>query len=212
MGSDRGLCGAFNNNVLKKTLQHIQVATPGLAEDQITILPIGNKVLSLFKKKQFHLVPDHIGLVRHLSFTHVRPVVTMLTEAFLQQVYDQIVLVYNAYQHAATYLPTVEKLLPIVVHDVAPSHQGEPIDYIYEPSPAALRLSLLPHVLQVRFYSALLAAHTSEHAARMIAMSKATENAETLLKDLRLTYNRTRQAAITQEISEIVAGANVLTG
>ena len=95
--------------------------------------------------------------------------------------------------------------------NAVPAHPEKVIDYIYEPAPAVLRISLLPHVLHIQFYSALLAAHTSEHAARMVTMSKATDNAETLLKDLRLAYNRTRQAAITQEISEIVAGANVLT-
>ena len=213
MSSDRGLCGAFNAKVLKKTLQYIRTAAHDLGADQITILPIGRKAFSFFEKRKWQLIPDHrdIGLSQRRAFNHVSLVVDFLMDTFLQQAYDQVVLVYNAFQNAATHVPTVEELLPITIHNAESSNQTMQTDYIYEPSRVALLASLIPYVLHVKFYKAWLASSASEHGARMTTMSQATDNAKELLRELKLTYNRTRQAAITQEISEIVAGAKALT-
>jgi F-type H+-transporting ATPase subunit gamma len=211
MTSDRGLCGSFNTKVLRKTLNYIHVTTYGLASAQITILPVGSKALSFFGKSAWRLIPDHVTLSHHLTFAYASPVAYFLTNAFLQHTYDQVVLVYNTFQSAATQVPIVEQFLPMIrpAADTS-SNQEAQINYIYEPSKAACVEALVPHVLQIQFYKALLASNASEHGARMTTMSKATDNAEELLKLMHLTYNRTRQAAITREISEIVGGADAL--
>jgi F-type H+-transporting ATPase subunit gamma len=210
MTSDKGLCGSFNTKVLKETLNYIQTSAYGLDPAQITILPIGRKALSFFEKRAFNLIADHVALSHHLAFAHASPVADFLTDAFFQHTYDQIVLVYNAFQSAATQVPIVERFLPIMRPATHPANQKVYIDYIYEPSKAVLMETLVPRALQIQFYKAQLESNASEHGARMTTMSKATDNAEELLTMLQLTYNRTRQAAITREIAEIVAGAEAL--
>jgi F-type H+-transporting ATPase subunit gamma len=210
MTSDRGLCGAFNTKVLRKTLNYIQTSADGLAPEQITILPIGKKAFYFFEKRTWRLIPDYVALSHHLTFDHASPVAEFLTDAFLQHTYDQVVLVYNAFQSAATQVPIVEQFLPMIRPAADTDNQEAQGHYIYEPSKARFLEALVPRVLQIQFYKALLTSSVSEHGARMTTMSKATDNAEALLKMMRLTYNRTRQAAITQEISEIVAGAGAL--
>ncbi|MEM9416952.1 MAG: ATP synthase F1 subunit gamma [Bacteroidota bacterium] len=211
MTSDRGLCGSFNANVLKKAFNYVQEKANRLPQTQITILPIGKKALAFFQKRGLNLIPDYVDLSHHLDFDHVGAVAALLTKAFLQHTYDQVLLFYNEFQTAASQTPIVEQWLPLaqVVSTDTPGQQAL-IDYIYEPSKAKLMEALVPHVLQIQFYKALLESNTSEHGARLTTMSKATDNAEELLKNLRLTYNRTRQAVITREISEIVAGADAL--
>ncbi|MFM2428613.1 MAG: hypothetical protein RL012_497 [Bacteroidota bacterium] len=210
MTSDRGLCGSFNNKVLKKSLGYIQASAHDWVLEQITVLPIGRKAFSFFEKRIWRFIPDYVALSHHLAFDHASPVADFLTDAFLQHTYDQVVLVYNSFQSAAIQLPIVEQFLPIMRPTAGTANQEAQSDYIYEPSKAALMEALVPSVLQVQFYKAQLESNASEHGARMTTMSKATDNAEELLKMLRLTYNRTRQAAITREISEIVAGADSL--
>ncbi len=210
MTSDRGLCGSFNTNVCRKALSYLQHSAHDLAPVQITIVPIGSKALSFFQQKAFKLVPDHVARSHHLDFGHASPVAVWLTDAFLQHTYDQVLLVYSEFRSAATQVPIVEQWLPLSEVTAKAPKQEAPIDYIYEPSKAALIEALVPRALQIQFYKALLESNASEHGARMTTMSKATDNAEELLKILRLTYNRTRQAVITQEISEIVAAADAL--
>jgi|688.fasta_scaffold08273_15 F-type H+-transporting ATPase subunit gamma len=213
MTSDRGLCGSFNTKVLRKTLNYIQKeAYYRLAPAQITILPIGSKALSFFRKIAWPLIPDHVALSHHLTFDHASPVVNFLTDSFLQHTYDKIVWVYNTFQSTATQTPIVEQFLPIIRPTADTYHQVVQPNWIYEPSKEAFVEALVPRVLQIQFYKALLTSNVSEHGARMTTMSKATDNAEELLKIMRLTYNRTRQAAITREISEIVAGVGALAG
>lgn len=210
MTSDRGLCGSFNANVLKKAFSYIQETANSLSQTQITILPIGKKALAFFEKKRLNLITDYVDLSHHLDFDHVGTVATALTDAFLQHTYDQVLLFYNEFQTAASQVPTLEQFLPLS-RDTDETAEKEPsVDYIYEPSKAALMEALVPRALQIQFYKALLESNASEHGARLTTMSKATDNADELLKDLRITYNRTRQAVITREISEIVAGADAL--
>ena len=210
MTSDRGLCGSFNANVLKKAFSHIQKTANSLSRTEITILPIGKKALAFFQKKRLNLITDYVDLSHHLDFDHVGALAASLTEAFLQHTYDQVLLVYNEFQTAASQVPVVEQFLPLSKSTDEVSEKESSIDYIYEPSKAALMEALVPRSLQIQFYKALLESNASEHGARLTTMSKATDNADELLKDLRLTYNRTRQAVITREISEIVAGAEAL--
>lgn len=208
MTSDRGLCGSSNTNVLRKAFNYIQETANSLSQTQITILPIGKKALAFFQKKRLNLISDHVTLSHHLDFDHVGALATTLTKGFLQRTYDQVLLVYNEFQTAASQTPVVTQWLPLAKPEAI--DQEESIDYIYEPSKAVLMEALVPRSLQIQFYKALLESSASEHGARLTTMSKATDNADGLLKDLRLTYNRTRQAVITREISEIVAGADAL--
>lgn len=206
MTSDRGLCGSFNANILKKALSYLQNVT---SDTHVTVLPIGQKALNFFQKREFNMVTSYATLFHHLDFEHASQVATFLSEGFLTHNYDQVLLVYNRLQNAATQIPMVEELLPIAqsTSEEAPKAQS---DYIYGPSKKVLTQTLVPQVLQMQFYKALLESSASEHSARVTTMGKATDNADELLKTLRLTYNRTRQAVITREISEIVAGTDAL--
>jgi len=211
MASDKGLCGSFNTKSSKKMLTYVQTSVKNLSPAQITVLPIGRKAFSFFQKHTFILISNYVDLSKNLAFERASPVANHLIDAFLQRTYDQIVLVYNAFQSAATQLPAVEQFLPVVQPLLSTTYQKTHVGYIFEPSQVSLLEMLIPRVLQTQFYKAQLESNASEHGARMTTMSKATDNAEELLQTLRLTYNRTRQAAITQEISEIVAGADGLT-
>ncbi len=203
IGSDRGLCGSANANVYKKALSYLQQESYEHAE----ILPIGKKVQTFFAKRDFQLVSDYVALSHDVDHASASQAAAALTSDFLAHKYDRIVLVYNEFRSAATQEPQAVPLLPMAAPDASLAPAA---DYIYEPSREALIEELLPQALQTHFYQALLEASASEHGARMTTMSKATDNADELLQSLRLTYNRTRQAAITREISEIVAGAEAL--
>lgn len=213
MSADRGLCGSSNASVLKKALSHIQEATQTFPQAQVTVLPIGKKAHAFFVKRGFQLHTDYVALAGQLRFADAGEAATALTQAFLKGSYDRVVLVYNEFQSAATQTPIASQWLPIThlktEENTVP--QDSTTAYIYEPSKATLMEALVPQLLQIQFYKALLEANASEHGSRMTTMSKATDNADELLQSLRLTYNRNRQAAITREISEIVAGAEALS-
>ncbi|MEL6539480.1 MAG: ATP synthase F1 subunit gamma [Bacteroidota bacterium] len=213
ISADRGLCGSSNTNVLNRALKYIQETTHTLPQAQVTVLPIGKKAHSFFAKRGFQLRTDYVALSGQLRFAEAGQAAAALTQAFLQGTYDKILLVYNEFQSAATQAPVVSQLLPIA-HQTAEENAvptGNVREYIHEPSKEALVETLVPQSLQIQFYKALLEANASEHGARMTTMSKATDNADELLQSLRLTYNRNRQAAITREISEIVAGSEALS-
>jgi len=212
LGSDRGLCGSSNTHVFKKALGYLQQEVDTLSPSQVSILPVGKKTQTFFGKRDFQLITDYVTLSHDLSYKHASQAATALTNAFLQHTYDRIVLVYNKFQSAATQIPQAMQWLPIVKPSTAPSSTEAAVDYIYEPSQEGLIEALVPQSLQIQFYQTLLEASASEHGARMTTMSQATDNADDLLQGLRLTYNRNRQAVITREISEIVAGANALAG
>ncbi|MCG8339984.1 MAG: ATP synthase F1 subunit gamma [Cytophagales bacterium] len=209
ISSDRGLCGAFNINVFKKTLSYIQ-ETCKLSLQQVTLLPIGKKAFDYFQKRNFTLIKDYAMLLRHLNFEHTRKASEFIVEAFQTKTYDRVILVYSEFKHIATQVLKVEQFLPIIP---PPKNEGNGkiIDYIYEPTKDYIVEKLVPQLLKTQFYKALLESNASEQGARMTAMSKATDNADELLKELSLTYNRTRQTAITKEIIEIVAGAEALS-
>lgn len=214
MSADKGLCGSYNTNVLKRAQYYLQETQQTHPQAQATILPIGKKAHAFFAKRNIPLVTDYVGLAHQLRFAEASQAATFLTSAFLQGTYDKIVLVYNAFQSAATQVPTTAQLLPIASPRTEKPHTdaAHHTPYIYEPTKEALIEALVPRSLQIQFYKALLESNAAEHGARMSTMSKATDNANELLRSLRLTYNRNRQAAITREISEIVAGADALAG
>jgi F-type H+-transporting ATPase subunit gamma len=205
--SDKGLCGAFNTNILKATNLAIKEQFEGA---EITVLPLGKKAYEYFKKSNYQVIDMYFGVFQQLTFDAVKEAATYAMDGFLAADYDQVVLVFNEFKNVATQVVRVEQFLPMAPQegDVASTET----DYLLEPSRTYIIEELVPISLRIQFYKAVLESNASEHGARMTAMDKATENAGELLKELKLMYNRTRQAAITNEILEIVAGANALAG
>ncbi|WP_297336557.1 ATP synthase F1 subunit gamma [Algoriphagus sp.] len=206
--SDKGLCGAFNSNIIKAA----NVAIKGqFAGKDIAVLPLGKKAYEYFKKSDYTLIDQFYQVFSEVAFDNVKSAAEFAMNGFVAGEYDQVVLVYNEFKNVATQIIRTEQFLPMANEEQNEVKAAE-VDYILEPSRAYIIEELVPTSLKIQFYKAVLESNASEHGARMTAMDKATENAGDLLKELRLMYNRTRQAAITNEILEIVAGANALGG
>ncbi|SIS52182.1 ATP synthase F1 subunit gamma [Belliella pelovolcani] len=207
--SDKGLCGAFNTNVLKAASHAIANDFAGL---NVTVLPLGKKAYEFFKKREQNVIADYYQVFSDVSFDNVKFAAEFAMNAFVDGTFDKVVLVYNQFKNVATQEVMTEQFLPMASEELENGAKKSETDYILEPSRAYIIEELVPTSLKIQFYKAILESNASEHGARMTAMDKATENAGELLKELRLMYNRTRQAAITNEILEIVAGANALGG
>jgi F-type H+-transporting ATPase subunit gamma len=207
--SDRGLCGSFNSNIFKGVLKVMSDKYAAQAEKgNVTILPIGRKAFEFFGKRKFTIVGDYSALFSSLTYDNVSGVGEFLMNEFKAGNYDKIEIVYNEFKNVATQILRTEQFLP-VLPPAAKSSDAE-VDYLYQPDRTEIMVGLIPKSLKVQLFKALLDSNASENGARMTAMDKATDNAGELLKELRLTYNRTRQAAITKEILEIVGGAEAL--
>jgi len=210
--SDRGLCGAFNSNVIKKTLALIEEEYKSVNNSgQLYLLPIGQKGYEYFKKRGYNVIEDYAHLFSELSFDNVKMAAETTMDSFLNRELDKVVLVYNEFKNVATQILCVEQFLPLA-GDTEENEQNMTADYIFEPSKSDIKQDLIPRSLRIQFYKAILESNASEHGARMTAMEVATENADELLSDLQILYNRTRQAAITKEILDIVGGAEALSG
>jgi F-type H+-transporting ATPase subunit gamma len=210
VSSDRGLCGSFNSSVFKGVNKLIEERYASqFAKGNVTVLTIGKKSGDYFGKRKCNVVGDFTLLFSTLSFENVGRAAEFIMESFKHGKYDRIDLVYNEFKNVATQILRTEQFLPILPPQKG-SVKGETIDYIYQPSQEEIITSLIPQSLKVQLYKAVLDSTAAENGARMTAMDTATENAGELLKQLRLTYNRTRQAAITKEILEIVGGAEAL--
>lgn len=212
ISSNRGLAGAFNANVIKRTWSLIRNDYAG---HHVSVVSIGKKAQDVFKRTDYNIkgsdLPHNLNeLFDKLTFDNVAPVAEKIMNAFAQDQFDKVILVYNQFKNAATQVVQQEQFLPII-----PS-KGEDktarVDYIFEPSKEFIVNDLIPRSLKTQFYKALLDSLASEHGARMTAMHKATDNAKELLKNLKISYNKARQTAITTEILEIVAGAEALNG
>ncbi len=207
--SDRGLCGAFNSSIFKYTRALIEEKYSGAEQaGGLEILPIGKKAYEFFKKRRYQVVDKYYNLFHDLNFEDVKEAAEYVLTGFQEGQYDQVEIIYNEFKNVATQIVRNEQFLPIAESEE--SESTATADYIYEPSMETVFTELVPKSLKIQFYKAVLESNASEHGARMTAMDKATENADELLKELRLTYNRTRQAAITKEILEIVGGAEAL--
>jgi F-type H+-transporting ATPase subunit gamma len=207
--SDRGLCGAFNSNVFKSALLHIK-ANHAEAESSgnLTILPIGKRGYDFFKKRKYNMVSDYYTIMNSIEFSAVKKAAEFVMDAYTNGDYGKVELIYNEFKNVATQKLNIEPFLPIMA-DHEESANVE-IDYIFEPNKEEIIAELIPKSLKIQLYRSVLESNASEQGARMTAMNQATDNAGELLKQLKLTYNRTRQAAITKEILEIVGGANAL--
>ncbi len=203
--SNRGLCGGFNSNIIKEVIAQRDNNYAGKQVDVFTIGKKGNDFLS----KDFSVADNRGDVFDDLSFANVSAVADQLMEHYANGDYDRIDLVYNRFKNAATQLVTTEQFLPIVPVEVQTASTS---DYIYEPAQEEIVSTLIPKALKTQLFKALRDSFASEHGARMTAMHKATDNATELRDQLKLTYNKARQAAITNEILEIVGGAEALNG
>ena len=220
--SNRGLCGGFNANVIKAANKLIREEYLG---KKVNVLCIGKKGADYFKKTDLTLVgadvPQHLNeLFDQLKFANVAPVAEKIMELFVSGKFDKVELVYNQFKNAAVQITTQEQYLPVAPPQKAfAGANTSPLgklggvkEYIFEPSKEYIVADLIPRSLKTQLFKALLDSLASEHGARMTAMHKATDNAGALIKELKLTYNKARQAAITNEILEIVGGAEALAG
>jgi len=211
ISSNRGLCGGFNNNIIKK-VQHL-IASDYQAFD-VKVLCLGKKVKDVIKKTPNYFINDELAIVEDifldLTFDRTALIATQLMSLYEQQQFSKIVIVYNSFINAASQSIEVEQFLPLI--NPIPEKNSNTIDYLFEPNKQELVSVLIPKSLKIQLFKSLLDSNASEHGARMTAMHKATDNAKDLQKNLKLTYNKARQAAITNEILEIVGGAEALNG
>ncbi|MFL0109791.1 ATP synthase F1 subunit gamma [Tenacibaculum maritimum] len=201
--SNRGLCGGFNSSIIKETIKTIENNYSNVSVDLLTIGKKGNDILS----KQYNVIENKNDIFDDLTFENVSEIAEKLMNLYVDGSYDKIEIVYNQFKNAATQIPQVEQFLPI---EPVQSDKNTNLDYIFDPSKEEIVLALIPKSLKTQLYKAIRDSFASEHGARMTAMHKATDNATELRDELLLTYNKARQAAITNEILEIVGGAEAL--
>jgi F-type H+-transporting ATPase subunit gamma len=209
--SDRGLCGGYNSNLIKLAKQVINEKYAAQhAKGNVVLLPIGKKGYEHFTKNGYKVVDKYWDIFTGLSFDKVQAAAQYAMEAFANKEVDAVELVYSEFKNAGTQLYVAEQFLPVKkVEKVAGQANA---DFIFEPSQEVLITELMPKILNTQLFKATLDGNASEHGARMTAMDKASENANELLKSLKISYNRARQAAITTELTEIVSGAAALQG
>ncbi len=207
--SNKGLCGAFNANVTKQVISLIEEKYAGEhKEGNVSLFSIGKKGSEFYKSKGYKNLFVNNEILENLSFSNAAPMIEDIMESYIVGDYDKVVLVYNRFKNAAVQILSTEQYLPIELpHDI---EMNENADFIFEPTKEYIVKELIPRSLKIQFYEAILESVAAEHGARMTAMHKATDNAADLIRELQLNYNKARQAAITNEILEIVSGAEAL--
>ncbi|MCX6190983.1 MAG: ATP synthase F1 subunit gamma [Flavobacteriia bacterium] len=207
--SNRGLCGGFNNNVIKR-VQYLM--REDFKDNDVKVLCLGKKVKDVMKRTPNYFINDELialeDIFSNLTFDRTASIVEILMALYQQQQFSKIIIIYNRFVNAATQAIETEQFLPVVTP--SPVSGGSSQDYLFEPDKQDLVQVLIPKSLKIQLFKALLDSNASEHGARMTAMHKATDNASDLKKSLKLSYNKARQAAITNEILEIVGGAEAL--
>ena len=203
--SNRGLCGAFNSNVIKKCTE-----IANSSDESVSFLCIGKKGADILSKN-YNVIQTNNEIFDDLTFENISAIAEKLMSMFLNKEFDSVQIVYNKFKNAATQIVIQEQYLPIENND-SENDQKESSDYIFEPSQVEIISELIPKSLKTQLYKSIRDSYASEHGARMTAMHKATDNATELRDQLKLTYNKARQAAITNEILEIVGGAEALNG
>lgn len=206
IGSDRGLAGAYNANLIRALSRAIDERHK--SKDEYVILTIGRVPTEYFKKRGHNVIDSVVGLPDQPSFSHVKQIARKAVGMFADGTYDELYMYYNHFISVISQEVTEKKVLPIT--DLAPASEGLQASYEFEPSAEAILETLLPQYAESLIYGALLDGKASEHAARMTAMKAATDNANEIIRTLTLEYNRARQASITQEITEIIGGANAI--
>jgi F-type H+-transporting ATPase subunit gamma len=210
--SNGGLCGAFNTNVIKETRRIISESYyDQLNKGNLKILAIGKKGYDYFRKTSIKMLPNQNNLFNSMSFENVEKVAEEVMKSFVSGEFNRVELVYNQFKNAAVQNLTSEVFLPVEAVP-AKNIKVSPVDYIYEPNQEEIIKELIPKSLKIQFYKAVLDSFVAEHGARMTAMHKATDNATGMIRDLTLQYNKARQASITNQILEVVSGAEALRG
>jgi len=204
IGSDRGLCGSFNSNLYKEFNAFISAS---YKNKSITVLPIGKKTNDYFNKTNFSLIDDYWQFLRDFNYEKASYITDVILKLYESSKYDSVDIIYNEFKNVAVQNTIAEKFLPV---EETQKENESNVNYIFEPDKTKIISELIPQTLKTQFFKSVLESNASEQGSRMTAMSQATDNAGELLKELRLTYNRTRQAAITKEILEIVGGAEAL--
>jgi F-type H+-transporting ATPase subunit gamma len=215
VASNRGLCGGFNSNAIKAVLNLLDTTYASqYQKGNVSFVTIGRKASEYFSKRNYHIVATRDDLLDHISFETVASQAENLMKSFVDQQYDRIILIYNQFKNAAVQKLMIEPFLPIEAITPAPVSKKTTAaaDYLFEPDKETIIRELIPKTLRIQLYKAVLDSYASEQGARMTAMQQATDNAKEILKELQLTYNKARQAAITKEILEIVSGAEALKG
>ncbi len=209
--SDRGLCGGFNMNVIRKTEE---MAKDELAyfnqNGNLDFYCIGKKGNDYFTKRPYNVIGSYPGIFSHLKFEFASGLIKELTAKYISGEIDKVLVVYNEFKSVIQQKTTVEQLFPIKPFESKSNEPVQDVDYIYEPDKVRIINTLLPKQLNAQMWTTLLDSYAAELGARMTAMDMATENAKELIRSLNLTYNKVRQASITKEILEIVSGANAL--
>jgi F-type H+-transporting ATPase subunit gamma len=210
--SNRGLCGAFNSNVVKEARRVIaDNYYEQYRKGNVFFLTIGKKGFDFIRKQKFNIAGENNNLLNDVTFDKVASVAEKVMNGFINHEFDRVEIIYNHFKNAAVQIMTDEVFLPV---ESAPGKEtvSQPVDYIYEPDREAIIKELIPKSLKIQFYKAVLDSFVAENGARMTAMHKATDNATGLIRDLTLQYNKARQAAITNQILEVVNGAEALKG
>ena len=211
VSSNRGLCGGFNVNTAKKAVNHVRKNyNMQYRLGDVDFLSIGKQGERQIQIRGMHVEYEENELFDSLDFEHVNELASSIMKSFTEKKYDRVDLVYNQFRNAAVQVTTAEQFLPVRMEKK--KNNNVAADYIFEPSKEYIIKELIPKSIKIQFYKALLDSHAAEHGARMTAMHQATDNATELLKDLTLQYNKERQASITNEILEIVSGAEALRG
>jgi F-type H+-transporting ATPase subunit gamma len=209
--SNRGLCGTFNSNVIKRAMQIAdEKYRPENEIGNLDIIAIGKKGRDLLATKKYNIIESYIDIFDKLDFSNTLPIAQKIIKDFTNKKYSAVEIIYNQFKNAAVQILIEEQFLPIVYEEKTTDRFETTVDYILEPNKEYITEEIIPKSLQVEFYKVLLDSHASEYGARMTAMHKATDNATELIKDLQLEYNKARQASITKEILEIVGGAEAL--
>ena len=215
LSSNKGLCGVFNANVIRETINLIKEEYQNLLDEgKLDILCVGSKVEESLKFKKYPVTGNENAILDNLTYENAAALAEKLMRYFEEKKYDRIIFVYNQFKNAATQIMVHEQFLPIVSQQPADNDTASDmeIDYIFQPGREEIYNEMVPKSLKMQVYKILLDSFASEQGARMISMTQATDNATELLKELNLTYNKARQSAITNELVEIVSGADALKG
>jgi F-type H+-transporting ATPase subunit gamma len=205
IAADKGLCGAFNSNIMRRSLELLRSIH---GEVTMTLIVVGRKTRDFYRRRPYTIRSEQIGFFDRLAYSHAAALGQELVKAYVDEEADEIQLVYNEFKSVTTQRVVVERLLPI--EPLQPPEELAAIDFIYEPSPAAILENLLPKHVEVQVYRALMESLAGEYGARMTAMEAATKNASEMIDLLTLQFNKARQERITRELLEVVGGAEAL--
>ncbi len=208
--ADRGLCGAFNSNIIKATVNHINKNYAEMNKaGKLKLICVGKKGFDFFSKRDYEEIAKHIGVYSQMNFNTAKTIVTEIVDGFVNGEYDKVEIISNEFKNAVQQKLTIGQFLPVVQQQSA-DKKSQSTDYIFEPTSDEIVSALIPKHLNFQVWRVLLDSNAAEHGARMSAMENASTNARDLIKILQLNYNKARQAAITKELLEIVAGAEAL--